>query len=46
MCNKLTAQIAALEALKRGDIPPPPKVEREVIEIKETEVKTVEVGIM
>ena len=43
MLNKLTAQVTALESLKRGDIPAPPAIEKEVIEIKETEVQTVEV---
>ena len=42
--NKLRAQVVALEALQRGDIPSPPKPEKEIIEIKETEVTTVEVG--
>ena len=44
MVGKLEAQVVALEAIKRGEIPPPPKVEKETITIKETEVKTVEVG--
>ena len=43
--NKLRAQVLALEALRRGDIPAPPKHEKQVIEIKETEVTTVEVRV-
>ena len=44
--NKLRAQVLALEALRRGDIPAPPKHEKQVIEIKETEVTTVEVRVV
>ena len=46
LLNKLTAQVAALEALRRGDIPAPPVVQKETVEIKETEVTTVEVGTL